>query len=115
MNNQNENQQPQKGPVQNSANNEAGRQMQIKISDDVLKGNYANAMQVAHTKEEFLLDFMNLSPHQGVGVVSSRIIMSPGHVKRVIAALQDNLKKYENQFGKIEEASAPSGDIGFKG
>jgi len=99
---------------QNQQNNQKQNQMQIKISDDVLKGNYANAMQVAHTKEEFLLDFMNLSPHQGVGVVSSRIIMSPGHVKRVIAALQDNLKKYENQFGKIEQADAPNNEIGFQ-
>ena len=95
--------------------NQSSNQMQIKISDEVLKGNYANAMQVAHTKEEFLLDFMNLSPHQGMGIVSSRIIMSPGHVKRVIVALQDNLKKYEDQFGKIEQADAPNPEIGFKG
>jgi hypothetical protein len=89
------------------------RQLQIKMSDDILKGAYANAMQVIHTKEEFVLDFMNLSPHQGVGVVSSRVIMSPGHVKRVIAALQDNLKKYESAHGKVEEAQAPS-EIGFQ-
>ena len=89
------------------------KQLQIKISDDVLKGAYANAMQILHTKEEFVLDFMNLSPHQGVGIVNSRVIMSPGHVKRVIAALQDNLKKYESNFGKIEEAEAPS-ELGFQ-
>lgn len=89
------------------------KQLQIKISDDILKGVYANAMQVMHTKEEFVLDFMNLSPHQGVGIVNARVIMSPGHLKRVIVALQDNLAKYENQFGKIEEAQAPS-EIGFK-
>lgn len=90
------------------------KQMQIKISDDVLKGSYANAMQVAHSKEEFVLDFLNLSPHMGAGVVSSRVIMSPGHLKRVISALADNLKKYENSFGKIAEADAPE-EIGFKG
>ncbi len=101
MNNQNEKNQKQ-------------QQMQIKISDEVLKGVYANAMQVGHTKEEFILDFMNLSPYQGVGIVNAKIIMSPGHLKRVIAALQDNLSKYENQFGKIEEADAPS-EIGFRG
>jgi len=103
MNNQNENQ-----------NNQEKKQLQIKISDEVLKGNYANAMQVAHTKEEFILDFMNLSPHQGVGIVGSRVIMSPGHVKRVISALQENLKKYESQFGNVEKADAPSNEIGFQ-
>lgn len=90
------------------------KQMQIKISDEILKGVYANAMQVAHTKEEFVLDFLNLSPHMGAGIVSSRVIMSPGHLKRVIAALTENLKKYEEKFGKIEEAAAPE-EIGFKG
>ncbi|MFH1890994.1 MAG: DUF3467 domain-containing protein [Candidatus Kuenenbacteria bacterium] len=102
--------------MQDQQSNQQGqqKQLQIKVSDDVLKGAYANAMQILHTKEEFVLDFMNLSPHQGVGIVNSRVIMSPGHVKRVIAALQDNLKKYESSFGKIEEAQAPSNELGFK-
>ena len=95
----------------------SGGQMQIKISDEILKGVYANAMQVAHSKEEFVLDFLHLSPHLGAGIVSSCVIMSPGHLKRVIAALTENLKKYEDKFGKIEEAEAPleSGEMGFKG
>lgn len=95
-------------------NKQEQKQMQIKISDEILKGIYANAMQVVHTKEEFILDFMNLSPYMGAGVVSSRVIMSPGHLKRVIAALDDNLKKYETQFGKIAEARAPESEIGFQ-
>ncbi|PIR05661.1 hypothetical protein COV56_01625 [Candidatus Kuenenbacteria bacterium CG11_big_fil_rev_8_21_14_0_20_37_9] len=102
--------------MQNQQPNQQGsqRKIQIKVSDDVLKGAYANAMQVLHTKEEFILDFMNLSPHQSVGIINSRVIMSPGHFKRVILALQDNLKKYESGFGKIEEAEAPSNELGFK-
>lgn len=100
---------------QPQANQGQQRQMQIKISDEILKGVYANAMQVAHSREEFLLDFLNLSPHMGAGVISSRIIMSPGHLKRVIAALTENLKKYEDKFGKIEEANDPGNEIGFKG
>ena len=99
---------------QNQIQSNQGQKMQIKISDEVLKGVYANAMQVAHSREEFLLDFLNLSPHMGAGIVSTRVIMSPGHLKRVIAALTDNLKKYEAKFGKIEEAEAPQ-EIGFKG
>ena len=93
-------------------NKSQDRKLQIKMSDDILKGSYANAMQVVHTQEEFILDFMNLSPHQGVGVVGARVIASPGHVKRMIAALQDNLKRYEDQFGKVEAADNPEG-MGF--
>lgn len=101
--------------MNNQQNGQQGRQLQIKISDEVLKGVYANAMQVGHSKEEFVLDFMNLSPAQGVGIIGARVIMSPGHLKRVIAALQDNLGKYEASFGKIEEAESPSeSGIGFR-
>lgn len=89
------------------------KQLQIKITDDILKGAYANAMQISHTQEEFILDFMNLSPQQGVGIVNSRMIISPGHLKRVIAAMQTNLKQYEDRFGQIKAADAPA-EIGFK-
>src|SRR3989344_6713660 len=93
---------------------QGGQKMQIKISDEILKGVYANAMQVAHSREEFILDFLNLSPHMGAGIVGARVIMSPGHLKRVIAALQDNLAKYESRFGKVEEAEAPESEVGFR-
>lgn len=87
------------------------QQVQIKAKDDDLKGVYSNLMQVAHTKEEFILDFLLVSPP--AGVLTSRVIMSPGHLKRMIKALQENIEKYESGFGKIEEAEAPEGRIGF--
>ncbi len=89
-----------------------GQQMQVKVSDDVLKGVYANMVQVGHTPEEFILDFMSLFPP--AGIVSSRVIVSPAHVKRIIAALQDNLKKYEEQFGTVKSAEVPERKIGFR-
>lgn len=94
--------------------NQGQQQIQIKITDDVLKGVPANMMAVSHSKEEFVLDFMNIYPAQGQGIVTSRIVTSPGHMKRVLLALQDNVKKYESQFGKIEEAAAPGQGIGFQ-
>ena len=33
--------------------------------------------------------------------VKSRIVMTPEHAKRLAFALQDNLMKYEAQFGEI--------------
>jgi len=87
------------------------KQIQIKAKDDDLKGVYSNIMQVLHTKEEFVLDFFLVS--QPTGVLSSRVIMSPGHLKRMIRALQENLSKYEDKFGKIEEAELPEAKIGF--
>jgi hypothetical protein len=87
-------------------------QMQVKVSDEVLKGTYANMVQVGHTPEEFVLDFMNILPP--TGILASRIIMSPTHFKRVLAAMQDNLKLYESQYGTVSVMAAPEQKIGFK-
>lgn len=87
------------------------KQLKIKIKDDDLKGGYSNIMQVLHTKEEFILDFFLSAPPEGI--LSSRVIMSPGHLKRMIGALGENVKKYEEKFGKIEEAEAPEAKLGF--
>lgn len=77
----------------------------IKIGDEELKGAYSNLLRIAHTSEEFILDFINLVPPQGV--VSARIITSPGHLKRIIRALQANLERYEKLHGEIREAPEP--------
>jgi len=89
------------------------QKVNIKANDEILKGVYANNMMVAHSKEEFVLDFINLFPPQAQLV--SRVITSPGHMKRIIAALQDNLKKYEDKFGPIAPAEMPKQEgLGFK-
>jgi len=68
-------------------------------------------MMVAHTKEEFILDFMMISPP--VGSVTARVVISPGHMKRMLSALKLNLDKYESKFGKLAEAAEPPRTIGF--
>ncbi len=85
----------------------------VKIDDETLKGKYANNMQVAFSGEEFVLDFMNLFPPQGT--VTTRVFLSPGHMKRIVAVLTDTLKKYEEQHGEVKAAIAPTtSEIGFK-
>lgn len=88
------------------------QQIQIKASDEKVKGEYANVMQVLHTKEEFVLDFLNVFPP--TGTLNSRVIVSPSHFKRMVTAMAENLKKYEDQFGQIEPSEAPSNTIGFQ-
>ena len=91
------------------------KQIQIKASDDVLKGAYSNLAQVSHLKEEFVLDYMNVFPHQGIGVLTSRVIISPQHYKRMVAAMQENLKRYEQTHGIIDVSEQPQHEIGFQG
>lgn len=83
----------------------------IRASDTDLKGVYSNVMQVNHGKEEFILSFFSIFGMQGSLV--SRVIISPGHLKRMIGALQDNLKKYESKFEPVEIAEEPKQEMGF--
>jgi len=75
--------------------------IQINTGDEITRGRFSNSMMVTHSPEEFIIDWLLNSP-SGTHLVS-RIIASPGHVKRVISALNDNLNKYEQKFGKIKE------------
>ena len=90
---------------------EKQKQIHIKAKDEVLEGRYANVAQINHTKEEFVVDFMNIFPPQGT--LNSRIIMSPGHMKRMIRAMQENVQKYEQKFGVIKESDEPETVYGF--
>lgn len=83
------------------------QEIKIKITDEVMEGRYANMMRVSHTKEEFIMDYANVVPPQGI--MTARVITSPGHMKRILKALQDNIGKYEKSFGPINEAEAPKG------
>ena len=79
----------------------------IKIADEELKGRYSNLLRIAHTREEFILDFINLVPPQGA--VTARIVTSPGHIKRIVRVLAANLERYEATHGPIREAAEPEG------
>jgi hypothetical protein len=87
------------------------KQVQIKAKDEDLKGVYSNLMQITHTQDEFVLDYFLVLPPQGT--LASRVILSPGHLKRMMKALQDNVEKYEAKFGPIKEANIPEAPIGF--
>jgi len=85
---------------------------EIKISDNIPGAEYANAMQVNHNKDEFHMMFLNILGASGR--VTGKIITSPGHYKRIIAAMKDNLAKYEKENGEIKESAGPGKEIGFK-
>lgn len=91
---------------------EKKKQIKIKAKEEELRGKYSNLMQILHTKEEFILDFFLIYPPRGI--LNSRVIMSPGHLKRMIKALQENLEKYEKKFGEVEKAKGPGDKIGFR-
>jgi len=81
------------------------RKVQINIDPEVARGAYSNVAEIKHSKEEFCIDFFNVFPP--VGGMVARVVVSPGHLKRMISALKDNLDKYERQFGPVQEADEP--------
>ncbi len=78
---------------------ESGQQIQIITGDELARGRYSNNMAVSHSPEEFIIEWLLNSP-SGTHLVS-RVIVSPGHMKRIIDALSDNMRKYEGKFGPV--------------
>lgn len=91
---------------------EQQKQLQIKADDATLKGVYSNAAQIQHSKEEFILDFMNMFPP--AATLNARVILSPGHMKRLAAVMAENVKRYEEAYGTIKAADAPPSEMGFQ-
>lgn len=86
-----------------SANQNENQKIEIQLDPDVMKGSFSNVTNIGHTKEEFLLDFLFIQQQPApFGKLVSRIILTPGHSKRLMLALQENVRKYEEQFGIID-------------
>ncbi|MCL6472810.1 MAG: DUF3467 domain-containing protein [Firmicutes bacterium] len=79
--------------------------VEVKISEETAKGVYSNNVVISHNAEEFVMDFMFIAPNSGT--VNARVIVSPEHAKRIMAALKDNIAKYEKSFGKIQDLARP--------
>ncbi|PJE64349.1 MAG: DUF3467 domain-containing protein [Candidatus Ryanbacteria bacterium CG10_big_fil_rev_8_21_14_0_10_43_42] len=88
------------------------QKLNIKAADRDLKGRSANNAMISHTKEEFVLDFINMLPPHPLLV--SRIIISPGHAKRFHRALTEQIERYEGSFGKLEDGEHNKPNIGFQ-
>ena len=76
-------------------------QLNIELDEEVAQGIYANLAVISHSSSEFILDFIRVMPGIPKSKVKSRIILTPEHAKRLLRALQDNIQKYEENFGSI--------------
>lgn len=91
------------------------QQVQIKADEKELLGQYSNLVVVHHNAEEFTLNFIYIFPTLPQGKLVASMIMSPTHAKRLLRALEENVKRYEAQFGKLPEGSGPGPEpnVGF--
>jgi hypothetical protein len=82
-------------------------QLQIEIDPATANGAFVNMVFVNHNETEFTLDLVYVQPQAPKGTVRARAITTPKHMKRLLAAIQDNLAKYEARFGVIDLGDAP--------
>lgn len=76
--------------------------LEIQLDEDVAQGAYVNLAVVNHNESEFVVDFIFVQPQAPRAKVRSRVILSPSHAKRFVAALQENINRYEQNFGDIK-------------
>ena len=81
-------------------NNQQPQGLQIELKPEIGVGVYANLALITHSSSDFILDFTCMLPGMQQQV-RSRVVMAPEHAKRLLMALNDNIQKYEQQFGKI--------------
>lgn len=84
----------------NEKNNEQ-QGLQIDLPQEVAMGEYANFAIITHGSSDFVIDFARVLPGVPKARVCSRVILAPEHAKRLMAALQENIMRYESEFGTI--------------
>ncbi len=89
--------------------------LNIELSEEVAEGTYSNLAIISHSSSEFVFDFIKVMPGMPKAKVKSRVMMTPQHAKRLMRALEDNLSKYESQFGSVSESEGPQFPINFGG
>jgi len=90
------------------------RQLNVELGAAESEGIYSNLALIATSPQEFVIDFARIMPGRDKAKVYSRVIMTPGHAKMLSTALEDNIKKYENQFGPIKIVGQEDKNIGFR-
>lgn len=77
---------------------------QLKLSDKMLGGTFANVAMIRHTPEDFCIDFMaNLYPR---AVVTARVFISAGRIVPFVDTLTGAFEKFRQRTG---QGPAPQG------
>ena len=75
-------------------------QLQIELPTQ-LEPAYSNFVLIQHSPSEFILDFARIMPNVPNARVGARVVMTPMHAKLMMRALQENIDKFEAQYGAI--------------
>jgi len=91
------------------------RSLNIELKPEQAEGIYANFVLIGHTPSEFILDFARILHGQPKAKIMSRILMAPENAVRLKKTLEENIKKFEERYGKIELKEKPgeTKEMGF--
>ncbi|MDR2389402.1 MAG: DUF3467 domain-containing protein [Tannerellaceae bacterium] len=80
-----------------------GKEIQVELAEEIAQGTYANLAIIAHSSSEFILDFIRVVPGVPKAKVKSRIILTSDNAKRLLYALQDNIRKFDEQERNVNK------------
>ena len=66
-----------------------------------LDATYANLALISHSASEIIIDFAQVLPNRKSSKIQSRIVMTPINAKLLLRALNENLQRFETQYGPI--------------
>ncbi len=89
------------------------KSLNIEIDEQIAEGTYCNLAIINHSASEFVVDFINMMPGNPKSKVKSRIILTPQHAKRLAHALNENIRKFEKEHGKVKDYENPSIPLNF--
>jgi hypothetical protein len=84
-------------------NEQPQNQLNIELTEEMAEGVYSNLAIITHSTAEFVVDFINIMPNAPKAKVKSRVILAPQHAKRLMKALAENIKKFEQVHGSIQD------------
>ncbi len=93
------------------------QQINVELGEKEAEGIYSNLALISHSPGEFVIDFTRILPGVPKTKVYARVVMTPQHAKSFLKALEENVGKYEKQFGEIKIHGGPpqvNQKIGFK-
>jgi hypothetical protein len=86
------------------------KEIKIEISPELKMGTYSNTVRISHTPFEFVIDFGRTTPEEAELIkIVQRIVMSPQHTLAFMQALEENVRRYEAQFGPLRAPTKPTG------
>jgi hypothetical protein len=96
-------------------NQNQNNQINIELSEEVAEGIYSNLAIITHSNSEFVVDFVRVMPGVPKAKVKARILLTPQHAKRLMAALADNISKFEAIHGTIKQTEGIGIPMNFGG